>query len=206
MNYKTSFFLIFFLSLLILLTGCGNDKSLTQFQDNMTQFTDNITEITNTLNAIDPTSETATDDLLLCLDNMNEQFQLLSKMEVPSKFSNVETLADEAATYMSEAVSLYHQYYSSTDFDESVRESAGENYGRAMKRIHYISELLQGNIPDDSEVVVTEEDGVDFEPVTEIQTNESDVAEPDTNVDTESMNTDVDNDNGPVTVGSKNGQ
>ena len=155
---------------------------------------------------IDATSDTAIDELLSCLDNMNEQFLFLAAIEVPSKFSNIESLADVASTYMGESVSLYHEYYESTDYDDSVRQAANENYIRAMKRKDYISILLQGNIPDDTEVMVTEEDGLDFQPVTDIdeeseyESNTESVTEAEEIVTTNNENT---QDEGPVKVGSK---
>lgn len=202
---KKSFFLAILLGSIFMLIGCG-DKKLDSFQDDMTKFKDNVVSISETMDNIDATSDTATDDLLSCLDDMNEQFQFLAAIEVPSKFSNVETLADEASTYMSEAVSLYHEYYESTDYDDSVRQAASENYSRAMKRMSYISVLLQGNIPDDSEVMVTEEDGVDFQPVTTDIDEESEYESVTESV-TESEEASTDNENtqneGPVKVGSK---
>ncbi len=204
---KKSFFLVILISSIFMLIGCG-DKKLDSFQDDMTQFKDNVVNISETMDNIDATSDTAIDDLLSCLDDMNEQFQFLASIEVPSKFSNVETLADEAATYMSESVSLYHEYYESADYDESIRQAASENYSRAMKRKDYISILLQGNIPDDSEVMVTEEDGLDFQPVTDIdeESEYESVTESVNESVNESEEVSTDNKNtqndGPVKVGS----
>ena len=159
--------LISLLSILICSTGCGADQKLSNYEANMTLFKDNIIGISETMDAIDPQSETAVTELLSCLDSMNEEFQFLDEMEVPRKFSSIESLADEASTYMSEANSLYHQYYDSSEYDETTKETADENYTRAMKRMNYISELLQGKIPEDAEISVTEEDVLDFEPVTQ---------------------------------------
>ena len=202
---KKAFYLVIFISSILLLIGCG-DKKLVSFQDDMTQFKDNVLKISKTMDNIDATSDTAIDELLSCLDNMNEQFLFLAAIEVPSKFSNIESLADEASTYMGESVSLYHEYYESTDYDDSVRQAANENYIRAMKRKDYISILLQGNIPDDTEVMVTEEDGLDFQPVTDIdeeseyESNTESVTEAEEIVTTNNENT---QDEGPVKVGSK---
>lgn len=156
---------IFILS--FLLTGCGEDTKLTTFQANMENFTNNISKISAQMDAIDPTSESAVSDFLSCLDKMNEQFSLLAQIEIPSKFSNIEDLAKEASNYMTEANSLYHQAYENDSYDEIMAETAAENYSRAMKRMSYISELLQGKIPDGTDVMVTEEDLLDFQPVTE---------------------------------------
>ncbi len=210
---KKSFILILLITSFILLSGCG-DKKIERFQDEMTGFKDNIINISFQMDNIDAESDNAITELLTCLDNMNEEFQILAAIEIPKKFINIESLADEAATYMSEAVTLYHEFYES-GYDDSVRQAADENYKRAMKRMNYISILLQGKIPDDAEIMVTEEDGLDFEPVTEEENEnefnydpESDVEQdfeseqesevPD--VSTEEANNQED---GPVKVGSK---
>lgn len=150
----------------VCLTACGQDKNLATYEKNMNDFTENIAAISDTMDGIDPESETATTDLLSCLDQMNDQFQILAVMEIPDKFSNIAELAPQAGSYMQEAVSLYHELYEGAEFDEEKASAAAENYSRAMKRVSYISALLQGEIPEGSEIVVTEED-TDFEPVTQ---------------------------------------
>ena len=169
MNMKYRPVLLLSLLCVIFASGCGTDKELSEFETDMTTFKDHVTDISETMNAIDPVSETAVEELLTCLDDMNGEFQFLGEMTVPKEFSNIETLADEAASYMSEANSLYHQYYSGEEPDDTLKDQASENYSRALKRITYISELLQGKIPDGSDVEVTEENGYDFEPVTEAE-------------------------------------
>lgn len=146
--------------------ACGKDAGLSAFEKNMNDFTENISNISNEMDLIEPESETATTDLLACLDQMNEQFQNLATMDIPAKFSNVEDLALEAGSYMQEAVTLYHELYEAEEFNEEKATAASENYSRAMKRVSYISVLLQGEIPEGDDVVVTEEEN-DFTPITE---------------------------------------
>ena len=163
---KLSFFLICLL-LISTLSGCGKDESLTQFETDMNQFKENIKKISEEMDAIDPTSDTASQDLLACLTKMNEEFQFLANISVPAKFSNIEQLADDASSYMQASLELYTQAYANDTYDENLAATASENYSRAMKRVQYISELLQGKVPDGTEVSITEEDGIDFTPVTE---------------------------------------
>lgn len=168
MEFFKRFLLCIGLCGLFLICGCGKDKELEAFEENMTTFKDNIAGLSETMAAIDPESDSAVFELLSCLDSMNSEFEFLASIEVPAKFSSIDSLADEASTYMSEANSLYHKYYDEgSEFDESTKEAAQQNYERAMKRITYISELLQGKIPDDAEVSITEEELLDFEPVTQ---------------------------------------
>lgn len=142
-----------------LLTGCGKeDEALNQYKENMTTFCESIMAQNDTINAIDPTSDTAVDELLGELDALNEAFTSLADMEVPDEFSAVETLADEAGDYMNEAVSLYHQVFAAEVMEQDTLEIANENYHRSMKRIQYIGDILMGQLPDGDDVSIIYED------------------------------------------------
>lgn len=161
---------ILIISLLcIFMVCCGKDKQLEEYRNNITAFTSDVSDISTKMEQIDTTSDTAVDEVLACLDEMEAQFLVLAEMEVPKEFASVESLADEASEYMSEAVSLYHEIFSaqSTLEDDVLLSAAQENYDRAMKRISYISSLLQGELPQGDDVFVTEEEVLDFTPVTE---------------------------------------
>ena len=163
---KKQYFLLFTV-LLLFLTGCKKDKALEEYRENMESFTENISDITSRMDAIDTESDTAAAELLGCLDELQVQFVLLGEMNVPKEFASVESLADEAGEYMTEAVLLYHDVFESEEYPEDTASAAKENYDRAMKRISYISSLLKGEIPEGDDIIITEEDALDFEPVTE---------------------------------------
>ena len=114
------------------------------------------------MNSIDPASDTAVNQLLSQLDQIDMLFQQLAAIEVPDdfedQFGNIEELADEAADYMTEADSLYHEAYAEERLDESLLMAADENYSRAMKRVNYIAQLLQGQIPEGDNITVIEAD------------------------------------------------
>ena len=151
------------------LTGCGKENvALNTYKDEMSSFCADINEQNDIINAIDPTSETATEDLLASLDILNEEFTALAEMEVPEEFTAVETLADEAGSYMTDAVNMYHYVFSADEFDNASLEVANENYNRAIKRIQYIGDILVGNIPDGEDVSVSYED---------VQTGNEDISE-----------------------------
>ncbi len=154
----------------LFLSGCGKkDQELAEYQANMTTFYEQVSAISSSIEAIDPASETATADLLSNLDLLSEQFQYLSDMTVPKEFENIESLADDAGSYMSQAVTLYHEAYSNGSYNEYTAQAASEYYARAMTRISYISDLLQGKIPDDANVVVTTGEATEFEVPTETE-------------------------------------
>lgn len=142
---------------LILLTGCGGNQALDTFHDDMDTFYDSLSAAVNVLENIDPDSDTAVDDMLSQLDNMSSLFDTLAAMETPEPFENIEEIADEAAEYMSEASTLYHEAYADGNYDVYIAEAAAENYSRAMKRINYIAVLLQGRYPDDENVIIVPE-------------------------------------------------
>lgn len=139
------------------LAGCGNEEALDTYKEDMTAFCDNITAENDVIDSIDPTTETAAADLLQSLDKIEQDFITLADMNVPTQFSAVESLADEASAYMTEAVGLYHQAFDgepiSEDYD-NLMLLANESYGRAMKRVQYIGDILMGQVPDGDNVQV----------------------------------------------------
>lgn len=160
---------IFFLAAMLCLcmSGCGKDQKLEEYNENISAFTLNIADISSRMEEIDTTSDTAASEVLICLDEMQEQFLVLAEMEVPKEFSSIESLADEASEYMTEAVKLYHEVFEAEEYSEETASVAQENYSRAMKRLSYISSLLQGDLPEGDDIIITEEEALDFEPVTE---------------------------------------
>lgn len=151
------------------LGGCGKDAELEEYKENMTAFTENVTDIKLRMEEIDTSSEDAVSNLLGCLDELQVQFENLAQMEVPQKFASVESLADEASAYMTEAVTLYHDVFEAEEYDEATAGVAVQNYDRAMTRLSYISTLLQGELPEGENIIITEEEALDFEPVTETE-------------------------------------
>ena len=148
-------------------TGCGKDADLTEYEKNVTSFIDEVSNIKLQMEEIDINSDSAIVDTLICLDEMQEQFYLLAEMDVPKEFASVESLADEASEYMTEAVTIYHEVFEADEYDATNADIAAKNYDRAMKRLSYISTLLQGELPEDENLIITEEEVLDFEPVTE---------------------------------------
>lgn len=160
--------IVFLFTLLCLcMTGCGKDQKLEEYNENISAFTQNISNISTRMEEIDTTSDTAASEVLACLDEMETQFLVLAEMDVPKEFASIESLADEASEYMTEAVRLYHEVFEAEEYPEETASIAQENYNRAMKRLSYISSLLQGELPEGDDIIITEEEALDFEPVTE---------------------------------------
>lgn len=168
MNRRKGLALAGLLSLLFL-SGCGEKKELTEFKENMTTFYTEITTIGASMKEITPDSEGAVASLLEHLDSMNTQFQFLSEIQVPDEFTSIEDLADDAAEHMTEAVNYYRQAYEGEAFNVNLADAASQHYESAMKRVNYIAALLQGEIPEGANIVVTEGDDTEFEPYSELQ-------------------------------------
>ncbi|HOO79936.1 MAG TPA: hypothetical protein PLZ77_03220 [Lachnospiraceae bacterium] len=143
------------LSLMLLLSACGNKSDLEVYQDSMNKIYQEIITTSTSINGIDATSADAVDTLLAELDTMNASFQTLAAIEVPEEFSSCESLADDAATYMSESVDLYHQAFADGNYQADLGSQAKSKYETAMLHIKYIGDLLMGNVPEGDGVTVS---------------------------------------------------
>lgn len=140
-----------------LLTACGkkSDDALETYCSQMTAFYDRVAEIDEGINAIDPDRNTAADDLLKELDELNDLFSEMAEYEVPEEFSAMGDLPQEAAEYMDKAVTSYHNAYDG-EYDEAAEYLAGEYYERANIRIRYMLSILHGE--NEAEIDASEEE------------------------------------------------
>ena len=148
------------LLLALSLSGCGSDSALTDYNTSqMNTFYDAFSSGTLALEQIDPSSETAQEELLSGLDELTALTDSLANISVPKRYADagIDELAAQAAEHMQEADSLYHEACSAETFDQERASAAQEHYQRAMKRIHYIGIMLQGRTPDDEEITIIHE-------------------------------------------------
>lgn len=137
-------------SLVFSLTACGDEENeIDIFGKEIDKFCNKISDINNSINKIDAESDDAVEELLGYLDNLDEDFKSFSELDFPEEFDYLESLADEASSYMTEAVSSYHDAYSDGGYSSSVADYAKENYSRAYKRIQIIVTFLHGEQPED---------------------------------------------------------
>jgi len=146
-------FFILGLSFMIL-CGCGKDEELEEYRIQMSDFFDQIEELNSNMNAIDANAEDAPSQLLSYLDAIEAEFEHLAGLEVPKEFMSIESLADEAAENMTQAVVFYHQLYESESFDSNVAQMANEYYKRANLRLQYIISILHGEMPEGDNVTI----------------------------------------------------
>lgn len=151
-------------ALCLFLSGCGKDPALEAFRQEMETFYESLSAAQSAFDAIDPASDDAGEALLAQLDQMSLLFAGLAEQSIPAQFADtgMEELADEASTYMAEAASLYRQAFSEEVYNAAIADAARENYSRAMKRVTFIADIMQGKVPDDDSVVVVSEEEPDW--------------------------------------------
>lgn len=150
----------FCLLLVLLLTACGEDEVLSAYLEDMNTFFSRAAEYNEKMNAIDRESDTAMLELLGYLDALEEDIAWMAELEVPDQFSAAESLADEAAENMEQAVALFHKAYEGETFDDATAQAAIEYYNRTNIRIQYIITILHGDIPEGEGVTYTEENAL----------------------------------------------
>lgn len=139
--------------LIIGMTACGKSPEITQFQNDIDSFCAEIADINTAINSVNATSDTAVNEVLTHLDELDKQFENFAELDFPEEFNYLENLADEAGNYMSEAVKGYRDAYTNDEHNEASMtaqfEYATENYNRAYKRIQIIIAILHGEDPND---------------------------------------------------------
>lgn len=130
----------------IMLTACGQNSEIKEFKKEIDDFCTRISEIDTSINNIDASAGTATTTLLGYLKELDKEFQEFAELDFPDEYDYLEQLADEAATYMTEAVKSYGTAYSD-GYNETMGEYAKENYSRAYKRIQIMITFLHGEEP-----------------------------------------------------------
>ena len=172
---KKQLICIVLMSIALMLCACGDTSELEKYYSEMNAFYSNVEIITDSIDMIDENDESSPTQVVEQLEKLEAQFKILDEMEVPKHFTTNVELADEAYSYMQEAVRLYKEWAanpSDVNADSNV-SMAQENYNRAMTRVNYISMVLQGNVPSGDGIEVFEEETTDFDPVVD----ETDVEE-----------------------------
>ena len=145
------------LSSAILFTGCGkkendNSEELKVFRSQIDSFCATIVNVDSSINAIDTSADGYDKTLLTELDKLDNEFKAFSAIDFPQDYDYLEPLADEAADYMTTAVTSYHDVFEN-DYSKETASSkytyATENYSRAYKRIQVIVTFLNGEISED---------------------------------------------------------
>lgn len=142
----------------LLLTACGEDPVMAQFQQDMDAFCTKISEIDTSINSIDAQAQNAPAELLSYLDELDQAFEEFSNLDFPEEFDYLEEIADESSDYMTEAVASYHAAYEGDSYDEYTAAYARQCYSRAYKRVQIIIAFLHGETPDDADLTIEYEE------------------------------------------------
>lgn len=149
-NIRTVSFMVILCLALSFISGCGKNQKLEDYRSSMEEYYKEASSYNDAIDSIDPDADDAGDQLLKQLDGLNEATQKMAALDVPSQFASNEELADDAADYMNQAVTLYHQAYSSDPYDPDLADQGRQYYERANKRIMYILKILHGEAPDET--------------------------------------------------------
>ena len=146
--------LLLFISLFLIGCSSQKDAAFSKLESEINDFCDNILEIDSAINKISNITadeaglKKATEELMLNLDILKDEFVKFSNIDFPEEYDYLEEIADEASDYMTEAVNSYHTVYED-NYTESMEEYAKENYSRAYKRVQIILDVLNGEYPTD---------------------------------------------------------
>ena len=142
----------------IMLTGCNSKENIemTRFRNEINSFCDNIKEIDASINEISNITadeeglKEATKTLMEHMDRLNVEFKKFANMDFPAEYDYLEQMADEAGSYMTEAVNVYHKTFED-NYTVSMEDYAQQNYSRAYKRVQFIIDVLNGKDPNAAE-------------------------------------------------------
>ena len=150
-------FLIIPLFLVLTLSACSTVEPIEEYEtyrNSMDNFFESVEKLDTQINALDPESENALEELFLLMDSLEKQFKYLSEITVPDNYKATEELACEAYDYMVQANEYFKESFSENSYNEYTLEAGFECYERANKRMHYIIDILNGEIPEDDNVTV----------------------------------------------------
>lgn len=139
--------LIILFAFILGLCGCSNpeeDKMLSVYKANMEMFFKNVETLNDNINMLDPSDESATDELLGYLDSLNSNFQQMATLEVPEDLDALSKLALNASNDMDEAVKLYKIAYNG-EYSADDAETAFLYYKRANSELQSMVKILHGD-------------------------------------------------------------
>jgi len=148
---------------ILTLTACGNESELEKYNKEVELFYTDVVACNDRINTIDANTETASAELLEELDTLNELFKDFAELKVPREYASVESLADEASVLMDEAITQYHTAFAGEVVNDFEASLAYEKYCRAIVRINYIGDLLQGKKLEGEGINVIYEEASDSE-------------------------------------------
>jgi len=133
-------------------SACSTDPQKEAFEKDFSQFCTNVSNIDQSISAIDSTSPTASSDLMIQLDSLNNEFNQMSALSFPEEYDYLVDLATEAGEFMNLAVENYHAAFDGEFYDADAAAIADQYYDRAYKRVQYMITFMKGEVPESSEI------------------------------------------------------
>ncbi len=149
-----------------LFTGCEkkitNEKEINEYTASMEKFFNELETIDKEINSIDAEAQGSVNELSKSFDKLQKSYSEMASLtapteNVPKTFQYIDTLADQASDYMTQANDYLKDAYSDTSYNENTVEVSMECYKRANKRVQYIITLLHGEYPQDDTIKFNEQ-------------------------------------------------
>lgn len=143
----------------LLLSGCGSEKAeeLEAYRKKMDGFFTTLSDCSDQMSAIDPSSDTASDDLLTIIDRISNACMDAAAVEAPAEYRTVQEMAVSANESMTEAKENFHKAFEG-DFDEDAYNKGMTAYDDANEKIRSMISYLHGEETDSSSSIAPEEE------------------------------------------------
>ncbi len=123
------------------------------FRDAVDAFCATIKNYDEEMNTFTYDTAASSDSFLGCLSSLKESFHGFAEMDFPTEFDYLESVADEADTYMTTACENFTDAFTnenySSEYIQTMYDYAMENYTRGFKRVQIIVTMLNGEESND---------------------------------------------------------
>ncbi len=144
---------------MLLFSGCGAADKTVQMEEyrvKVSGFYDRLEEYNNTFTAIDPSSETASQEVLQVIDEMTRDLNDAAQLEAPDEFVNAQDMLKEASKRMNDAQKDFHEAFEG-EYQQQAFERAYSEYSSANEYIGYAVTFFHGEIPEGFVLTGTDE-------------------------------------------------
>lgn len=131
-----------FVILCVGMSGCKK-KTNGEYVKTVNDFYNKLLTYDTNIKRIDPKDPEACEELLSLLDLMNKDFQDFAEVPVPDNVPEAREHAQNAAAFMTKAVSYYHNALEGEKADETALRTAELNYENAVTEIKNVGVALQ---------------------------------------------------------------
>ncbi len=127
----------------LLFGGCSKNTKDTGYITAVDDFYNKVITYDARIKRIDPKDAKATTELLQILDDMDKDFKDFADLPVPNDIPEAREHAQNAAAFMTKAVSYYHTALDGEKVDDMALSTAELNYENAVTEIKNVGVALQ---------------------------------------------------------------